>query len=97
MTWSPLPVVQTNLSHGNPLDDFAGDTPPAPVVDLRGAGVGVPGQVLDIFERHILAEQVRDHQDAERMRQENLREASGLQPPFEDALHSMRRKGLIGK
>ena len=61
------------------------------VVALRGVGVGMPGQIINIFERHILAEQVHDYQDAERMRQENLGPARGLQPPFEHASHSNRR------
>ena len=34
-------------SYGDPLDEVAGDAPLAPVVDLGGAGLGVPGQVVD--------------------------------------------------
>ena len=30
-------------SNGDPLDDVAGDASPPPVVDLGGAGMGVPG------------------------------------------------------
>ena len=54
--FSLLVVVSTTHSDRDPLDEVAGDAPPAPVVDLGGAGVGVPGQVLDVLERHVLAE-----------------------------------------
>ena len=67
-------MVSTKRSDGDPLDDVAGDAPAAAVVDLRGAGVGVSGRVLDFLERHVLAEQVRDHQDPERVGGEDLRQ-----------------------
>ena len=75
---SPLIVVPTRVSHGDPLDQIAGDAPATPVVDLGGAGVGVAGQVLDILKRHVLAEQVRDHQDAEGVGREDLRQPGRL-------------------
>ena len=34
--------------------------------------MGVTGQVLDVLERNVLAEQIRDHQDAERVGREDL-------------------------
>ena len=55
-------------SNGGPLDDVAADAPPAPAVDLRGAGMGVAGQVLDVLKRHVLVHEVRDCQDTERVR-----------------------------
>ena len=69
-------------SEGDALDDASGDAPSPSVVELGGGRVGVPGQVLDVLERHILAQQVRDHQDAERVGREDLRQAGGLQPPL---------------
>lgn len=36
-----------NCSNGDLLDDVAGDASPPPIVDLSGAGMGVPDQVLD--------------------------------------------------
>ena len=63
-----------NLSHRDPLDGVAGDAPAPPVVDLGGPRVGVPGQVLDVLQRYVLAQQVRDHQDPERVGREDLRQ-----------------------
>ena len=63
---------------GDPLDQVAGDAPPPPVVDLGGAGVGVTGQVLDVLQRHVLAQQIRDHQDPERVGREDLRQPGRL-------------------
>ena len=49
------------------------------------------GQVLDVLQRHVLAEQIRDHQDPERVRRENLRQAGRLEAAFEHQLHGERR------
>ena len=68
----PLGASIHDPSDRDPLDEVAGDAPATTVVDLGGAGVGVPGQVLDVFERHVLAEQVRDYQDAKRVGREDL-------------------------
>ena len=74
-------MFQTKPSDGDPLDDVARDAAAAPVVDLGGAGVGVPGQVLDVLQRHVLAQQIRDHQDAEGVGREDLREPGGREAP----------------
>ena len=41
----------TRGSHGDALDDVAGDPLLPPVVDLGGLGVSVAGEVLDVLER----------------------------------------------
>ena len=79
------------------LDDAAVDAPPAPVVELGGARMGVPSQILDILERHVLGQQVRDDQDPERVWRENLREAAGLEPALEHHLHGERRHAPFGE
>ena len=59
--------------------------------------MGVAGQVLDVLQRHILAQQVRDHQDAERVRREKLRQLGRLEPTFEHQLHGEKRHGPFGE
>ena len=49
-------------SYGGQLDDVAADAPEPAIVDLSSAGVGVPGQVLDVLERRVLGKEIRDHQ-----------------------------------
>ena len=67
-------------SDEGPLGVVAGNASPTPGVDLRGARMGMAGQVLDVLERHVLGQQVRDHQDAERVRRENLRQPGHGEP-----------------
>ena len=45
--------------HGNPLHDIPFDLALSPVVEPRGARIGVPGEALHVFERHALFEQNR--------------------------------------
>ena len=54
----------------NSLDDIPRDLAPASIVNARGGGAGMPGQVLHVFERHVLIEQIGDHGDAEAVRRE---------------------------
>ena len=56
--------------------------PRAPVVDPGGAGMGVAGQILDVLQRHVLTQQVRDHQDPERVGREDLRQSGRRQAPL---------------
>ena len=76
---SMLIMNQKSFSNGDPLDEVAGDAPAPTVVDLGGAGVGVAGQVLDVLQRHILSEQVRDRHVPELVQREDLRQP-GLPP-----------------
>ena len=59
--------------------------------------MGVAGQVLDVLQRHILAQQVRDHQDPERVRREDLRQPGGLEPALEHSLDGVRGQGPVGE
>ena len=83
--WSPLLLFVLNPAaelsggpvrldrgylEGDALDDAAGDAPPAPVVELGGGGVGVPDQVLDLFDGDVLREQGSHDHDAEGMRRQ---------------------------
>ena len=58
--------------------------------------MGVTGQVLDVLQRHVLAQQIPDHQDAERVGRENLRQPGGPQSPLEHQLLGERRPGAVG-
>ena len=78
-----LPFAWPPLSDRNPLDDVAGDGFVPTVVEVGGAGVGVAGEALDVFERHALGEQVGDDGDAEGVR----RELGGQGSVAEAALH----------
>lgn len=51
----------------------------------------MPGQVLDVLQRHVLGKQIRDDQDPERVGEENLRQAGRTQPSLEYPLHRVRR------
>ena len=82
-----LIMNQKSFSNGDPLDEVAGDAPAPTVVDLGGAGVGVAGQVLDVLQRHILSEQVRDRHVPELVQREDLRQPGCHRPPLEHAPH----------
>jgi hypothetical protein len=45
-------------SDRDPLHDVPSDLPPPPIVDPRGPRVGVAGQVLDVFKRDVLLQEV---------------------------------------
>ena len=77
------------LSSGNAVDDVSGETLAVQVVDLGRAGIGVPGQVLDGVERHVLAVQIL----TTRIRKEwgeNLQQPSGIELALKDLLHGER-------
>ena len=59
--------------------------------------MGVPGQVLDVLERHVLGKQIRDHQDAKRVGRKDLRQPGGLQPPLEHQLYGQWRHRPFGE
>ena len=42
----------------------------------------MPGQVLHVFERYVLIEQIGDDRHAETVRREKLRQARIIQPPL---------------
>ena len=91
----PLSVVYTGASERDPIDDGAGDAPLAPVVELGGGRMRVSDQVLDLFDGHVLAEQIRDHHDAEAVRGERLGETRGAQAPLEQLAHAGRGQGPV--
>src|ERR1017187_2760346 len=51
--------------HRNPLHDIPADLALAPVVEIGGARIGVPGQVLHVLARDVLLQQIGDGRDAE--------------------------------
>lgn len=53
--------------------------------------------LLNVLMQHVLGEEIRDHQEPERVRRENLRRAGGLQTPLEHPLDGVRRPGPIGE
>ena len=87
----------TRGSHRDALDDVAGDPLLSPVVDLGGLGVSVAGQVLDVLERHVLGEQVGDHQDAEAVGAEDVGQPGIFEPSLEHAPHGVGRQGVPGE
>ena len=65
----PVPqVAGRRCSHGNPLHDIPADFFLPSIIEAGGAGVGMTGQVLYVFARHVLFEQVGDRGDAEGVR-----------------------------
>lgn len=54
-------------SNRDPLHEIPRHLPMSTVVESRRAGVGVAGEVLHVFERGAVLEEVRDHRDTERM------------------------------
>ena len=84
---------QTDSSHGDTLDDVAGDPFLSPVVELGSLGVGVAGQVLDVLEGHVLGEQVGHDEDAEAVGAEDVGQPGIFEPSFEQAAHGVGRQG----
>lgn len=57
-------------SNRYPLDDVPGDLLLPPVIEARGAGIGVAGQALDVLEGDALLQEIGDRRNAERMRRQ---------------------------
>jgi hypothetical protein len=38
----------------DPLDDVAGDLAPPPIIETGRPGIGMPSQVLDVFQSRVL-------------------------------------------
>jgi hypothetical protein len=77
------------ISNRNPLDDIARDAPAPAIVNLGGPGVGVAGEVLHVFQRHVLIEQIRYNRDPEAMRGKQVRQARILEPALEHLPHGV--------
>ena len=76
-------VVGKPRSDRDPLDDVARHSPPPAVVELGRLRVRVSGQVLDVFERDVLLEQVGHDEHTERVGAEHPRQPGRGQPPFQ--------------
>ena len=92
------PVVwgRTRVSHGNPLDNIPRNAPAPAVIDLSSPGVGVAGQVLHVLKRHVLGEQVGDHQNPEAVGAEDRGQPCILEPPLEHEAHGVGRQWPVG-
>ena len=86
-----------DCSHGDTLDDVAGNAFLSPVVELGRLGVGVAGQVLDVLEGHVLGKQVGHDEDAKAVGAEDMRQPGIFEPSFEHTAHSVRRQGPGGE
>ena len=53
--------------HRDPFDDVAGDAALAPVIQSRRSWIGVTRQVLHVFQRNALLQQVSDGRHTKRM------------------------------
>lgn len=62
-----LRLTQIGLSNRNRLHDIPADLALAPVVEIRGVRVGVPGQVLYVLARHILLQRVGNVRNSRRI------------------------------
>ena len=84
---------------GNPLHDVVRDDAPAAVVELSGSRVAVAGQVLHVFERHVLEQEVgHDEDNAEGMRADLGREARRLRRVSElGRVEICRQPGVQGR
>ena len=59
----------------NPPDNIPRHAPAPPVLNLRGVRVGVPGEVLNSLEGHVLIEEIGHDRDPEAVRGEAKRGA----------------------
>lgn len=53
--------------NGNPLDDISRDLFLSPIVESGRAGIGVAEQILHVFQRHALLQQIGRRATAKRM------------------------------
>ena len=56
-----------NSLDGDAFDDIPRDTLVPAIVESRGPRVGMTCEVLDVFKWNVLAQQIRDSRDAERV------------------------------
>lgn len=68
----PLALALGCSSDGDAFDEVAGDAAAATVVDLRGRGVGMAREILDLFNRHALTQEIGDYHDPETVRRDDL-------------------------
>ena len=78
------------MSDRNPLDDIPSYPPLATVVEPRGTWVGVAGQVLHVFQRYTLGEQVGDRGSSERMRRKTAGQPGVTHAAFDHAANVIR-------
>ena len=78
------------ISNRNPLDDIARHAPAPAIVNLGGPGVGMAGEVLHVFQRHVLIEQIGHNRDPEAVRGKQVRQARILEPALEHLPHGVR-------
>jgi hypothetical protein len=77
-------------SNRNPLDNIPGHAPPPASVNLRGPRVRVPGEVLNVFEGHVLIEKIGHDRDPETVRGEEVRQTRIQEPPLQHLPHGVR-------
>jgi hypothetical protein len=65
-----------------PLDDVARNLASPPVVDPGRAGVGMASEILNVFERDILFQEIGHGCHSKRVRREVTRQARCFQMPF---------------
>lgn len=89
--------VSVERSNRNPLDDVPGHLFLPAVVKPCRPRVGMAGQVLHVFQRHALGQQVRDRRHAERVGRQVRRQAGGAKPALHHSAHVDVADRLVGE
>jgi hypothetical protein len=93
ITWSGV-ITITRILDGpkfrrdltrNPLQNIPSDLFPRPVIKADGSGVGTSGELLNVFARDALFEQIGDGGNAEGMRREEQGHVEVLEPSLHHA------------